>query len=229
MARAFQAARAQLGLVWPNPAVGCVVVHQGVVVGEGATQAGGRPHAEVVALSRAGRATRGATAYVSLEPCDHVGRTPPCTTALLDAEVARVVVATIDPDPRVCGRGIARLRGAGIEVEMGIGEAEANEINAGFVSRIVRGRPLVAIGPRGLDAPLDYDAVLHTLAGSGPLHGVTAGAQLRLNVEWSPDGVDALLRALGKEGLTRVVVPGDDPLAEALTASGRVDRVEPGR
>ncbi len=145
MAHALTLARRGLGRVWPNPAVGCVLVTEGRVVGEGWTQPGGRPHAERVALDRAGDAARGATAYVSLEPCSHHGKTPPCADALIAAGVARVVVACGDPDPRVSGRGLARLRDAGISVTEGVMEAEALALNAGFFSRILRDRPWVRL------------------------------------------------------------------------------------
>lgn len=138
-------ARRGLGAVWPNPAVGCVIINEGRVVGRGWTQPGGRPHAETDALRRAGQAARGATAYVSLEPCCHWGRTPPCADALIDAGVRRVVVAVEDPDPRVAGNGIARLRAAGLVVDTGLGAEEATEINAGFLTRLALGRPLVTL------------------------------------------------------------------------------------
>ena len=145
MRTALALARRGLGAVWPNPAVGCVIVNEGCVVGRGWTQPGGRPHAETEALRRAGQAARGATAYVSLEPCCHWGRTPPCADALIDAGVRRVVVAVEDPDPRVAGNGIARLRAAGIAVDAGLGAEEATEINAGFLTRLALGRPLVTL------------------------------------------------------------------------------------
>src|SRR5579863_3803122 len=113
-----------LGNVWPNPAVGCVIARDGRVVGRGWTQPGGRPHAETEALARAGAAAHGATAYVTLEPCSHWGRTPPCADALIAAGLSRVVVAIEDPDPRVAGGGMARLRAAGLAVEVGLGAAE---------------------------------------------------------------------------------------------------------
>ncbi|MBV7410216.1 bifunctional diaminohydroxyphosphoribosylaminopyrimidine deaminase/5-amino-6-(5-phosphoribosylamino)uracil reductase RibD [Maritimibacter sp. DP1N21-5] len=145
MSLALSLARRGLGSVWPNPAVGCVIVVGGQIVGRGWTQPGGRPHAEVVALAQAGEAARGSTAYVTLEPCSHHGQTPPCAGALVAAGVARVVVALGDPDPRVNGRGIAMLRDAGIEVETGIGEAEARADQVGFLSRVTRSRPMVTL------------------------------------------------------------------------------------
>ncbi len=145
MRSALALARRGLGAVWPNPAVGCVIINEGRAVGRGWTQPGGRPHAETEALRRAGQAARGATAYVSLEPCCHWGRTPPCADALIDAGVRRVVVAVEDPDPRVAGNGIARLRAAGLAVDAGLGAEEATEINAGFLTRLALGRPLVTL------------------------------------------------------------------------------------
>lgn len=148
MTVALRLARRALGAVWPNPAVGCVIVAGGSapqVVGRGWTQPGGRPHAEIEALGRAGEAARGATAYVTLEPCAHTGRTPPCAEALRDAGIARIVVAMEDPDTRVSGRGLNMLRAAGIAVECGLGRAEAAEINAGYVLHRTKGRPLVTL------------------------------------------------------------------------------------
>ncbi len=130
-----------LGNVWPNPAVGCVIVKEGRIVGRGWTQPGGRPHAETVALAQAGGKARGATAYVSLEPCAHHGKTPPCAEALVAAGVARVVSALTDPDPRVAGSGHRIIRAAGIEVTEGVMSDEARALNAGFLSRVTRGRP----------------------------------------------------------------------------------------
>ncbi|HLI13712.1 MAG TPA: bifunctional diaminohydroxyphosphoribosylaminopyrimidine deaminase/5-amino-6-(5-phosphoribosylamino)uracil reductase RibD [Alphaproteobacteria bacterium] len=143
MEAALGLARRGLGRVWPNPAVGCVLVRDGRVVGRGWTRPGGRPHAETEALGRAGGASRGATAYVSLEPCSHHGQTPPCADALIAAGIARAVVAVEDPDPRVSGRGVARLERAGVPVTLGVCRDEAAALNAGFFLRIREGRPLV--------------------------------------------------------------------------------------
>jgi diaminohydroxyphosphoribosylaminopyrimidine deaminase/5-amino-6-(5-phosphoribosylamino)uracil reductase len=142
MRAALALARRSLGRTWPNPAVGCVIVREGRVISRGRTRDGGRPHAEADALAQAGDAARGATAYVTLEPCSHHGRTPPCADALVAAGVSRVVSAIEDPDPRVKGQGHARLKAAGIAVEVGEGAAEAAEINAGFFLRVREGRPL---------------------------------------------------------------------------------------
>ena len=145
MRAALALARRGLGQTWPNPSVGCVIVRDGRVVGRAVTATGGRPHAEALALRMAGEQARGATVYVTLEPCSHHGRTPPCADALVEAGVARVVIAARDVDPRVNGAGSARLRAAGIMVDEGLLAAEAEEINAGFTSRIRFGRPLVTL------------------------------------------------------------------------------------
>src|ERR1700734_3692040 len=145
MGAALALARRGLGNVWPNPAVGCVIVKDGIVVGRGWTQPGGRPHAEIEALARSGAAARGATIYVSLEPCSHTGQTGPCADALAEAGVARVVAAMVDPDGRVSGRGLARLREAGVLVESGLMGDEAAVLNRGFLTRIAEGRPMVTL------------------------------------------------------------------------------------
>ncbi len=147
MRAALALARRGLGRVWPNPAVGCVLVKNGMVVGRGWTQPGGRPHAETEALARAGVRAFGATAHVTLEPCSHHGRTSPCADALVAAGVARVVVALSDPDPRVSGRGLARLREAGVTVDEATesARAAAEDLNAGFLMRVRAGRPAVTV------------------------------------------------------------------------------------
>lgn len=143
MARALELAARGINTTHPNPRVGCVIVKDGKVVGEGWHERAGEPHAEVHALREAGTRARGGTVYVTLEPCSHHGRTPPCDEALTAAEVARVVVAAEDPFPQVAGRGVAHLRAAGIEVETGLLAAQAAALNAGFISRCRRGRPYV--------------------------------------------------------------------------------------
>ena len=145
MRLALSLASRGLGHVWPNPAVGCVIVRDGRIVGRGWTQSGGRPHAETIALAQAGQGARGAVAYVTLEPCSHHGQTPPCADALIDARVARVVVALGDPDERVNGQGIARLHAAGIAVEVGVQQAEARQAQVGFLKRVTEGRPMVTL------------------------------------------------------------------------------------
>lgn len=145
MAQALRLAELGRYTTSPNPNVGALVVKDGVVLGRGYHQQAGGPHAEVFALREAGIAAKGATCYVTLEPCSHTGRTPPCAEALIAAGVARVVVAMQDPNPQVAGRGIDMLRGAGIEVELGLMESQARAINAGFLSRMERKRPYVQL------------------------------------------------------------------------------------
>jgi diaminohydroxyphosphoribosylaminopyrimidine deaminase/5-amino-6-(5-phosphoribosylamino)uracil reductase len=134
-----------LGNTWPNPAVGCVIVKDGHIVGRGWTQVGGRPHAETMALQQAGASAQGATAYVTLEPCSHHGKTPPCADALIAAGIARCVAALEDPDARVSGKGFAQLREAGIEVAEGCMRNAAAELNTGFLLSRERNRPLVTL------------------------------------------------------------------------------------
>lgn len=141
MARALQLAERALWTTSPNPRVGCVLVRDGRIVGEGWHERAGEPHAEVHALRAAGELAHGATAYVTLEPCSHYGRTPPCAEALLAAGVGRVVAAMQDPNPLVAGRGLALLQARGVEVACGLLESEARELNIGFVARMTRGRP----------------------------------------------------------------------------------------
>jgi len=145
MTRAARLGHRALGTTAENPPVGCVIVKDGIIVGLGWTRAAGRPHAETEALRMAGDAARGATAYVTLEPCAHHGRTPPCAEALVEAGIARVVVAAEDPDPRVSGGGLAMLRRAGVVVETGLGREEVEADLAGFLTRIVRKRPYVLL------------------------------------------------------------------------------------
>ncbi|MDD2885009.1 MAG: bifunctional diaminohydroxyphosphoribosylaminopyrimidine deaminase/5-amino-6-(5-phosphoribosylamino)uracil reductase RibD [Dechloromonas sp.] len=145
MARALQLAARGLWTTSPNPRVGCVLVRAGEIVGEGWHQKAGEPHAEVHALRAAGEQARGATAYVTLEPCSHHGRTPPCAEALIAAGVSRVVAAMVDPNPLVAGRGLALLQAAGIATAHSLLADEAQELNIGFVSRMTRGRPWVRL------------------------------------------------------------------------------------
>ncbi len=196
MSAALGLARRNLGRTWPNPSVGCVIVRDGQVVGRGFTQPGGRPHAETEALAQAGEMARGATAYVTLEPCAHHGQTPPCAEALVAAGIKRCVIATGDPDPRVHGGGIAILEKAGIEIALGVLEPEALEVNAGFFTRIKHGRPLVT-----LKLATSLDGRIATLSGeskwiTGP-EARAAGHQLRA-------GHDAIMVGSG-------TVLADDP------------------
>lgn len=200
MARALKLAARGLYTTDPNPRVGCVLVKDGRVVGEGWHRRAGGPHAEVEALRNAGEAARGSTAYVSLEPCSHHGRTPPCVDALVEAGVARVVAALQDPNPKVAGQGLARLREVGIEVACGLLEEAAEEINRGFVRRMRTGRPWVT-------AKLAMSLDGRTALASGESKWIT-GAAARRDVH--------RLRARSSAILTGVdTVLADDP---ALTA-----------
>jgi diaminohydroxyphosphoribosylaminopyrimidine deaminase / 5-amino-6-(5-phosphoribosylamino)uracil reductase len=145
MELALALGRRGLGRTWPNPAVGAVIVKDGVIGGRGWTQPGGRPHAEVEALRRAGPAARGATLYVTLEPCSHFGKSPPCADAVIAAGISRVVSAIEDPNPEVAGAGHARLRAAGIAVDIGLGADEARRDHAGHISRVIKARPHVML------------------------------------------------------------------------------------
>ncbi|WP_170311823.1 bifunctional diaminohydroxyphosphoribosylaminopyrimidine deaminase/5-amino-6-(5-phosphoribosylamino)uracil reductase RibD [Sulfitobacter sabulilitoris] len=172
MALALSLGRRGQGLTWPNPAVGCVIVAGGRIIGRGWTQPGGRPHGETQALTQAGARARGADVYVTLEPCAHHGQTPPCAQALIDAGVARVIVAADDLDPRVAGQGIAMLRAAGIEVQTGLMQREAEDDHAGFLMRIDLGRPLVTLKLAG-----SFDGRIAT--GTGESQWITGAAARR--------------------------------------------------
>jgi diaminohydroxyphosphoribosylaminopyrimidine deaminase/5-amino-6-(5-phosphoribosylamino)uracil reductase len=145
MAAALRLGRRGLGLTAPNPSVAALIVRDGVLVGRGVTAQGGRPHAEQAALAEAGEAARGATIYVTLEPCSHHGKTPPCAEAIVKAGAARVVAALEDPDPRVAGRGFAMLRAAGIVVEVGLDAEQARRDHRGHILRVTAGRPMVTL------------------------------------------------------------------------------------
>ncbi len=206
MQRALALAARGLATTAPNPSVGCVLVREGEVVGEGYTAPAGGPHAEIVALRAAGPRAAGATAYVTLEPCCHTGRTGPCSVALIEADVARVVCAVGDPNPLVGGGGAAALRAAGIEVEIGLLEAEAVELNRGFFARMTRGRPWVR---SKLAASLDG----RTALAHGESRWIT-GEAARADVQHWRARAGAVLTGIG-------TVLADDP---ALTA--RPDGVE---
>ncbi len=302
MRAALALGRRHLGETWPNPAVGCVIVAaDGHVVGRGATAPGGRPHAETEALAQAGDRARGGTAYVTLEPCSHIGVTAPCADALIDAGISRVVASVGDPDPRVDGRGLARLRAAGLTVETGLLAREAASLVAGFVARLEQGRPLVTLK---LAATLDgrvatasgesrwitgeparrqahrlraeHDAILVGIgtaladdpdltcrldgARTRPLVRIVLDRQLRLPLDsrmvrsarhdpvWvlhdpgaNPDRGAALvatgvsliaaatlpdaLSALGRAGLTRILVEGGPTVAASFLQAGLVDQL----
>jgi pyrimidine deaminase RibD-like protein len=148
MEEALTLARQMQGRAWPNPAVGCVIVNDGVIVGRGQTQVGGRPHAERVALDNAGELAKGATLYVTLEPCSHWGKTSPCTSTIIDAGIVAVYAALQDPDPRVNGGGVAKLRDYGIDVHVGLGDWSAAHIMRGFFKRVNDGPTVCFCGCR---------------------------------------------------------------------------------
>ena len=202
MSQALDLARQGAGLASPNPTVGCVIVRDGKVVGEGFHQYDLRDHAEVVALREAGIDARGATAYVTLEPCSHQGRTPPCADALIAAGVARAVVATLDANPQVHGQGVEKLRQAGIEVATGILEQPAREINNSFAKYIRTGLPYVT-----LKAAMSLDGRIAPPASSrtpGEVFWIT-GLESRQHVQFLRHSVDAVLTGIG-------TVLADDPL-----------------
>ena len=145
MALAFALGRRNLGRTWPNPAVGAVIVRDNILVGRGWTHPGGRPHAEIEALRHAKKAAQGATLYVTLEPCSHQGKTPPCADAIIKAGIARVVSALEDPNPEVTGSGHKRLAEKGIKVDVGLGAEEARRVHAGHIMRVTKRRPYVIL------------------------------------------------------------------------------------
>ncbi|MGO3005019.1 MAG: bifunctional diaminohydroxyphosphoribosylaminopyrimidine deaminase/5-amino-6-(5-phosphoribosylamino)uracil reductase RibD, partial [Halomonas sp.] len=175
MARALQLANKGLYTTDPNPRVGCVIVKDELVVGEGFHLRAGEPHAEVHALNAAGERAQGATAYVTLEPCSHTGRTGPCAQALVVANVARVVVAMVDPNPQVSGQGLQRLEAAGIDVAVGLLESEARALNPGFIARMTAQRPFVR-----LKMAMSLDG--RTAMGSGESQWIT-GPEARCQVQ----------------------------------------------
>ncbi len=214
MAKALDLAQQGVGLASPNPAVGCVIVRQGQLVGAGFHQYDQRDHAEIVALREAGRRARGATAYVTLEPCSHHGRTGPCADALIAAKVARVVIATADANPTVHGRGIERLRHAGVDVITGVLEHSAQRLNAAFAKFIRTGLPYVTLKAAmtldGRIAPADADRR------PGEISWIT-GPESRQEVHRLRHSVDAVLTGIG-------TVLADDPL---LTGRSGLPRRRP--
>ncbi|OYY12096.1 MAG: riboflavin biosynthesis protein RibD [Rhizobiales bacterium 35-68-8] len=193
MARALEVGQAGLGRTWPNPSVGAVVVAHTAdgpqIVGEAGTAPAGRPHAEPLALAQAGERAQGATLYVTLEPCSHYGRTPPCADAVIAAGVKRVVAAIEDPDHRVKGRGVARIRNAGIWVTVGVGAERALEDHAGHISRVTRARPHVLLK---MAVSADGKAGL-----AGPAPAAITGDEARLRVHRMRASSDAIMVGIG--------------------------------
>jgi diaminohydroxyphosphoribosylaminopyrimidine deaminase / 5-amino-6-(5-phosphoribosylamino)uracil reductase len=216
MRRALRLAARAAGRTSPNPMVGAVVVADGRIVGEGYHHAAGEPHAEVNALAKAGGAARGATLYVTLEPCVHHGRTPPCVDAVREAGIARVVAAMRDPDPRNDGRGIRALRAAGIDVTEGVLREDAERLNAGFISRVTRGRPHVLV------------KMATTVDGRAAVKGrrYLSGKPALREVHKLRDRFDAVLVGVGTviaddPALTVREVRGRDPLRVVVDADAR--------
>jgi len=199
-------ARPLVGLTTPNPAVGCVIVRGHRIVGRGATAPGGRPHAETVALARAGARARGATAYVSFEPCAHQGQTPPCARALVEAGVGRVVIGCRDPYPLVRGRGIATLRRAGISTVVGVLEDDSGRLNEGFITRVTRGRPLALLK---LAVTLDG----RIAAANGDSRWISSEASRRLVHQWRRES-DVVMVGAG-------TIIADNPRLTCRIAGGR--------
>jgi pyrimidine deaminase RibD-like protein len=224
MHAAIELARPALGRVWPNPAVGCLLVHGKAILAEGVTQPGGRPHAESVALESAGAHAVGALAVVSLEPCAHHGVTPPCAGSLIRAGVSGVIFACEDPDPRVKGRGLIQLRDAGIEVITGILEDEAKALNAGFFSRVERGRPWMV--KTSVSAALDpFDAIAFSVPPNrAPRDAYQQFIDVRRSA-WTAMRPVELVHTLGRMGLNRVAVLAEDPLSNKLEAAELIDEV----
>ncbi|PCK87955.1 riboflavin biosynthesis protein RibD [Rhizobium sophoriradicis] len=202
MAAAIRLSRRHLGRTATNPSVGCLIVKDGVIVGQAITALGGRPHAEPQALAEAGEAARGATAYVTLEPCSHHGKTPPCAEALIAYGVARVVISVTDPDPRVSGRGISMLRDSGIEVDAGVLEAEGRRSLAGYLTRQTKSRPYVT-----LKLAVSADGMIGR-AGEGQV--AITGPEARAEVQALRAETDAILVGIG-------TAISDDPLLTVRT------------
>lgn len=201
MEHALDLARKGVGLASPNPTVGCVLVKDGTILGDGFHQYAWRDHAEIVALKQAGEKARGATLYVTLEPCNHAGRTGPCTEAIVTAGVSRVVAAMEDPNPKTRGSGFTRLRAAGIEVESGVLEAEAEKLNEAFACWITTHRPFVTLKSA---LTLDGQLALPQTRGSKKRHWITS-EESRAEVQRMRHASDALLTGIG-------TILADDPL-----------------
>lgn len=214
MAEALQLARRGVFSTAPNPNVGCLIVNRGEIVGRGWHRCAGEPHAEVLALRQAGERARDADVYVTLEPCSHHGRTPPCADALINAGVKRVIAAMQDPNPQVAGQGLERLQAAGIEVQTGLLESEARAVNCGFVSRMQRGRPWVRLK---LAASLDG----RTAMASGESQWIT-GAAARRDVQTLRARSGAIVTGIG-------TVLADDPSMTVRLTSAELSGVEPVR
>lgn len=219
MRRALVLARKGIGKTGPNPAVGCVIVKDGVVVGEGWHKRAGTPHAEVNALARAAERARNADVYVTLEPCAHFGKTPPCADALISAGVARVFAGMVDPNPRVMGQGLERLRSAGIETVAGILEDECQTVNGPFIKHVTTGMPFVV-----LKSALTLDGKIATVAGDA--RWIT-NEKSRAYVHKLRSQVDAIMVGVGtviadNPQLTSRIAGGRDPLRVVVDSTLRI-------
>lgn len=227
MARALQLATRALGRCSPNPAVGAVLVRDGEVVGEGATQPAGQAHAEVVALQAAGERARGSTLYVTLEPCAHFGRTPPCADALVEAGIVKAHVAMLDPSPWVDGGGNAVLERAGIPVVVGVHGHEARQLNEAYLTWLQRGRPLVtgiyALGLDGSPQPLTKDRLGDQA--SGELALIRARAARTVTDPLALLADDADLSAVAADGVTSLHVEAGPGALSGLAEQGLLDRL----
>ena len=214
MMRALDLAIGARGHVWPNPPVGCVIVRGGAIIAEAATHPGGRPHAERIALDMAGEGARGATLYVTLEPCCHWGKTPPCADTIIAAGIARVVCAIQDPDPRVNGGGFERLRRAGTAVNVGLCADAAEAMMSGFFHRVRTGTPELVVCDVDLSMiPNGIDAVLKTSR---------VGVMLQTRtcvIDYAHKSTDDVMCWMGAVGLTAVAVHRDDPFLLAVRVS----------
>jgi pyrimidine deaminase RibD-like protein len=247
MDRALELATTVRGKTSPNPPVGAVLVQRGRIVGEGSTQPPGGPHAEIVALSQAGEDATGATLYVTLEPCTHWGRTPPCADAVIAAGVEEVHVSVLDPNPVVHGEGVRRLRGRGISVTLGEGAVRARELIEPHTTYILEHRPFVTLLVGGAnekigrwiaptDALLTDLPVMEAQGGSVPLtiryRGMNRPVQLQWRGAWAPGAavdepadVEGLLRSLAAHGIASCLAVGSDGLARHLLSSGLADKI----
>jgi diaminohydroxyphosphoribosylaminopyrimidine deaminase/5-amino-6-(5-phosphoribosylamino)uracil reductase len=218
MQRALGLAEGVRGHVWPNPPVGCVIVKDGAMIAEAATHPGGRPHAERQALDQAGAKAIGATLYVTLEPCCHWGQTPPCADAIIGAGVTRVVCTMQDPDPRVNGGGFARLRNAGVNVQVGLCADSAAQVISGFLHRVRTGEPeLVITEHASATIPVGVDARLQSSERGLSLFTRRREAGRDIAITCSPDR--RLLAQLADMGLTSVAVARSDPILRRLLVS----------
>lgn len=219
MRNALDLAREMRGHVWPNPPVGCVIVKDDAAIARAATHAGGRPHAERKALDQAGARAVGATLYVTLEPCCHWGKTPPCVDAIIEARVSRVVCAIRDPDPRVNGGGFEKLRNCGVEIVIGLCAEEAQNLMSGFFHRVRYGEPELVLVERPMTTiPAGIDAML--ASSNFGVHVRTRSGDAFVDIDMTDVPKAGLLTRLAGLGLTSIAAWREDPVARSLTGMG---------